>query len=253
MSLKYKKSQICLVVALFFFSFFAAAQDTEIEEIKKFITKKRVNAAYLLFGGNNMELNSIDQYLEMRDHPTTEAAHFAWGLGGHVIHNKFVLGVEIIRLTERKGNNGSDFNTYISAKYSTLNLGYLALSKKGLMCWPFLGLGFGQLKLKLMENNIDSFKDFTGFQKGSESRRNSFLFNAGIALDYFHKYNNRKKGKNSIVIGLRAGYIGSIGNLNWKINGVAVDDGPDSGIKGPYIRVIFGLGGYIEKLIKQAI
>jgi hypothetical protein len=253
MSPSQNKSLLLIPFLLLFCATLLMPQETEIDEIKKFITKKRINAAYFMFGSSQLGQKRINMFLEDREHPTIKDIHSSWGIGGHAIHNKFVLGMEIVRLTEREGNTDSQFNTFVSAKYTALNLGYLAFTKKGVMSWPFIGLGVGQLKLRITEDNIDSFNDFTGYQKGSESRRISFLFNAGIALDYFHKYNNRKKGKNSLVIGLRAGYVSCLGKLAWKVNGISVPDGPDSGITGPYVRIIIGLGGYIETLIKQAI
>jgi hypothetical protein len=231
----------------------ALAQETEINGIKKFITKKRVNAAYVMFGLNHMGASTLNDFLYTRGHPTVVSDYLSLGFGGHIIHNKLVLGFEVVKLFEKESATVKEFNTAAGAKYSVLNFGYLAHSKKGLMYYPYLGVGLGELKLRIRENSIDSFEDFTGAQKGSESKRRNSLVNVGGALDYFHKYNPKKKGKNSLMMGIRAGYLFSPWRFKWRVNHVAVPDGPNSGISGFYIRFVLGLGGYIENLIKVAI
>ncbi|MCP5048713.1 MAG: hypothetical protein GY940_16200, partial [bacterium] len=146
-----------------------------------------------------------------------------------------------------------DYNTTISTKYTVLNFGVLLHFKKGCMVYPYLGLGVGELKLKTTENNIGSFDDIIDYQKGSVARRFTFLMNPGIALDFFHKYDKKKKGKNSLMVGLRLGYLFSPFRPDWRINKIRVPDGPDSALQGPYFRVVVGIGGWIEKLIKTAI
>ncbi|MCP5053947.1 MAG: hypothetical protein GY940_42660, partial [bacterium] len=170
-----------------------------------------------------------------------------------MIHNKIVVGAEIGRIIEHSSPAGaSQFKTFIGARYTLLNFGYLMYSKKGLMYYPLLGLGLGELKLRTTEHNISSFDDISSYQRGSESRTTNLLINLGFGLDYFFKYDKRKKGKNNIVIGARIGYLLSPVRFDWKVNHVRVPDGPNTGISGPYIRFTIGLGGWIENLIRVA-
>lgn len=242
------------VIALLLFCLITLnAQDDEIEKVKKFITKQRINAAYIMFGFNHVGVDTMNDFLYSRDLPTVEEDYLSLGFGGHVIHNKFVLGFEVVKMFEKESHTVKEFNTAMGAKYTLLNFGYLAYQKGGIMIYPTLGLGIGELKLRVRENNIDSFEDFTGMQRGSESRRLGMLVQISGALDYFHKYNSKKKGKNSIVLGIRAGYIFTPLRSNWKVNHVSVPDGPQTALNGFYIRLIFGLGGYIENLIRVVV
>jgi hypothetical protein len=229
------------------------AQEKEIEKIKKFIKKKRVNAAYVIAGQNMLSLNRLNNYIEQRGFPTVTESYFAYGLGGHVIHNKLVVGVELQRFNEKKQITSKDFNTSILGKYSLLNMGYLFYSKKGLMMYPLFGIGLGELKLRVIENNIHSFEDIDSYQKGSDSKTRSFLVNLGFGLDYFFKFKEKKRGANKLIMGVRLGYIISAVRSDWSVNHIRVSDGPVVGLTGPYIRVIIGLGGWVEKLIKIAI
>jgi|GEM_PF-1286204 len=238
---------------LFCFSFITVAQEKEIEKIKKFIKKKRVNAAYIMAGQNVTRFNNLNIFLLQKDYPPVSENYLAYGIGGHVIHNKFIVGIELQRFVEKKRITAKEFNTSILGTYSLLNVGYLLYSKKGLMMYPIFGIGLGQLKLRVRENNIHSFEDINSYQRGSDSKTTGFLTNIGFGLDYFFKFKEKKRGKNKLVVGVRLGYIYAATRSGWSVNHIRVDDGPTTGLGGPYVRVIIGLGGWVEKLIKIAI
>ncbi len=250
-----KKSHLITLTfgLIFCFAFMAPAQEKEIEEIKKFIKKKRVNAAYIMAGQNMMSFNNLNSFLVQRDYPAVSENYLAYGIGGHVIHDKFVVGIEIQRFVEKKRITAKEFNTSILGTYSLLNVGYLLYSKKGLMIYPLFGLGLGRLKLRVIENNIYSFEDIISYQKGSTSKTSSFLINLGFALDYFFNFKEKKRGKNKLVVGVRLGYIYPATRSGWSVNHIHVDDGPAAGLGGPYVRLVIGLGGWVEKLIKKVI
>ena len=227
--------------------------EDKIEKFTKFIKKKRVNAAYIIGGLNILNLDALNQHLEKDDYPVLPKTYLTYGVGGHIIHNKFIVGLEIHRFIEKNPISSKTFNTNAYGKYLLLNFGYLLHEKKGLMVYPLAGMGFGQLTLRVTENNIHSFQDINNFQKGSESITRSFLVNLAFGADYFFKYNKEKKGKNSLMVGIRAGYMFSAIKNDWSVNHVHVADGPIAGLTSPYICIVFGLGGWMEKFIEIAI
>ncbi|MCP5105071.1 MAG: hypothetical protein GY950_16910, partial [bacterium] len=244
--------------AAFIFLFIAAAvtaqaQEKEIEKITKFIKKKRINAAYIMGGINTFDLLNLNNYLEKRDYPIVSKQYFSFGLGGHVIHNKFILGIEIKKFLEIRKITAQQFTTFLSGKYSLLNTGYLMYSKKGLMMYPLFGVGVGEMKLKVIEKNIKSFNDINSYHRYNSARTHSFLVNLGFGMDYFFNFDKKKKGKNNLMFGLRAGYLISAIKFEWKVNHILVADGPRIGLTGPYIHLAIGLGGWVEKLIEKAI
>jgi hypothetical protein len=227
--------------------------EDKIEKFTRFIKKKRVNAAYVMGGLNKLNLDTLNRHLEKDDYPPLQEGYLTYGVGGHIIHNKFIVGLEIHRFLERNAISSKAFNTSAYGKYFLLNFGYLLHEKKGLMVYPLAGMGFGQLKLRVTENNIHSFQDINNFQKGSESITRSFLVNLAVGADYFFNYNQEKKGKNSLMVGIRAGYMFSAIKDDWSVNHVHVADGPNAGLSSPYICIVFGLGGWMEKFIEIAI
>lgn len=253
--IKSKQLKLFLITMGFILIFTAAAQgqEKEINKIAKFIKKKRVNAAYVIGGGNMVNLNTLNRYLEKGDFPNAEKTYLCFGLGGHVIHNKFVLGLVFQRFLPRKQETEKEFTTATSGKYTVLNMGYLMHSKKGLMIYPLAGIGFGELRLRITENNIQSFGDIDSLQRGTDSKTRSILVNLGAGADYFFNFDKKKKGKNNLMVGVRAGWLISAIKFDWRVNYAQVTDGPAAGLTGPYFHVVIGLGGWVEKLIRIAL
>lgn len=258
MCLKTKKRNFAIAAsfimgATFFLSNLAAAQKNDLYEIVKFIKRGRVNAAYAIGGANFLELNNLNMNLSEKGFPEAPTNYMSFGAGAHFVNNKLVIGVEFIKLLERITTAPTDYNISVSAHYILLNFGRIVYWKKGLMMYPFLGGGLGKLKMITAENNIDSFNDISGLQRGSEAKFSNFICNLGFATDYFLKYNPEKKGRNNLIIGFRAGINFMPFESDWKVNRIAVPDGPETGINGPYFRIIIGLGGWAEVLIRKAI
>lgn len=246
---------LLFIIASFTFPLpgWAAAQTKELEEIYKFIKKKRVNAAYVIGGANLLELNELNINLKDRGFPEAPTNYLSYGIGGHFVHNKIVAGIELLRLLERTTTAPTEYNISISAKFYLINFGHLIYQKKGLMMYPFLGTGLGKFKMIAAQNNIDSFNDISNLQKSSESKFSNIIFNLGFSTDYFLKYDPQKKGSNNLIIGFRVGMNFIPFKSKWKVNRIEVPDGPEIGINGPYIRLIIGLGGWAERFIKKAI
>lgn len=231
----------------------AEEEEDEGEGISKFIKRERINAAYVMFGGTNLDFSKLNSYFGRNQLPVLNEGYLSFGLGGHVIFSKWILGLEVVRTIRDTPSIINTYSTSGEAKYTVLNFGYLLKSDNGLMYYPYIGFGIGAVKVTITKGDIDSFDDITHFQSINTVQRSSFLINAGFALDYFHKYVQKTKGKNNLVLGIRAGYMFAPGMGKWKINYFHVPDGPSTGVSGPYIFLTVGLGGWIQKFIKKTI
>lgn len=231
------------------------AETNEIDAITSFIKKKRINVGYITFGACHLNLGKVSNYLKSHDCEPISNNYMMFGIGGFVISRKTVISVEYVRtlLKDNFSNPTGEFITHAKAKYTLANFGYLLKSDNGLIYYPYIGLGLGKIILRLTENNIDSFGNIFSSQRENESSKSSLFLNAGFAMDYFHKFNKKRNGKNNIVIGIRAGYIFSPFKNEWRVNQIKVHDGPDARLTGPYVRLTIGIGGWIEKIIQKAL
>ncbi len=251
MTILSSKKKVFITLAFFLLSVSSMVMaENGYEQFAKFIKKKRINAAYIMLGGHRANFDALNGFLAPRAYPTVSENYFTFGFGGHLIHGKFLLGAEIHKFLKKGSRSNLEFSNFADAQLYLLNFGYLAYAKKGFMLYPLAGVGLGRLKITVYENNVDSFVDIGSLQRGSISNSSSIVVNLGMGMDYFFKYDTKKKGNNSIMVGIRAGYIISAHKNHWKVNYTQVADGPTSGLTGPYFRVVIGMGGWIEKLIK---
>lgn len=243
-----------LTLSLLLFTVAVYAQDKEIKELTKFIKKKRVNAAYGMLGTNFFEFSKLNVNLEQKGIPHVPRGYLSYGVGGHFIQDKLVLGFELVQLKERYTNHAksAEFLASVSGKFINLLVGHLVFSRKGLMVYPYTSLGMGRLKMVVVENSIDSFNKIDTLHMSNMVEKLDFVMGLGIAGDYFFNYSKKSKGNNSIMIGFRMGVNMSPVPGNWRLNRIKVYDGPQMGINGPYFRIIVGLGGWAERLIRQA-
>lgn len=229
------------------------AQQKEIDQITRFISKKRVNAAYFIGAVNLLAMGKLNLNLQAQGLPAVPESHLSYGLGGYFLNRKLVFGGEYINAIKRNSPLSGNHIITSDASFYMLNVGYLLHQKKGLITYPFFSVGLGQLKLVTRINNTDSFNDISIPQTASESRLSDFICSLGIATDYFFHYVDKEKGKNNLVVGFRVGITFTPHRNDWRVNQIMVTDGPNMGISGPYIRIIIGLGGWAAKLIKTAI
>ena len=53
-----------------------------------------------------------------------------------------------------------------------------------------------------------------------------------------------EKGKGGMVLGVRAGYTFSPFKGDWNMDDLEISGAPETGITGPYIRLMIGGGGF---------
>jgi len=70
------------------------------------------------------------------------------------------------------------------------------------------------------------------------------LLNVAVGMDYLISFGqDRDGGRGGFLLGIRAGYMISPFQGDWSMGELEVAGGPDLGLTGPYVRVMFGGGG----------
>ena len=223
------------------------------KDVVKFIKKKRVNAAYGIFGGTTMNLNNLNRDLSYTKLPELPEKYFTFGFGGHLIEKRFVAALEFQKSLLRSNSVSNNYSSVLTFKYTLVNFGYLIYSGEKIMIYPMVGGGFGHMKLFNSDNTVDSFNDISNFMNTSEAKRYGFIANFGLGIDYFiqTKKNNKRIKKKGLVIGLRTGYLFSPILEKWRVNLMKVSDGPKTSVNGFYLKLIIGFEGIVEKFIKR--
>ena len=66
-------------------------------------------------------------------------------------------------------------------------------------------------------------------------------------MDYPLIIGENKEGKGGLVFGIRAGYSLSPIKGDWKMDEIEISNAPNTGITGPFVRLIFGGGEFENK------
>jgi hypothetical protein len=224
------------------FSFTNVSQGQEIEY---------EDVQYGMVGGSIIDIKDLNSRLEKKGYPKISDNFISLGGGGHVvINNKVIIGGEGYSLIEKEAISGS-YKTQLNVDYGFLNLGYIIYSTKKLKVYPLLGLGAGEMSLKIVEKGTSSssFDDILNNPKrGVDITTGGLLLNLAIGTDYLLNFGGDNKEKWRLVFGLRLGYTFVPVKGDWKMDEVGISGGPDIGITGPYIHLVIGGGGFGKKI-----
>jgi len=201
---------------------------------------------YSMFGRSTIDIGDLNEKLESKGYTKLSDSFFSVGGGGYgIINNRVIIGGEGHGLLGDEVTSGNYKNSlYIG--YGFFNLGYIVYSVKDLRVYPLLGIGGGTMNLKIAEKVTSlSFNDILDNPKRKvELTTGGFLLNVAFGADYLLKLSEDERGKAGFLLGLRAGYTFAPFTGNWNMDDIEISGAPEIGITGPYIRLLFGGGGF---------
>lgn len=191
-------------------------------------------------------VGDLNDALEANDYPTFSSDFLGLGLGGYIVRNRFLIGLEGHGFTSTSGTEKTvDHDLHLNARYGLLDLGYL-LTRGPTLVFPYAGLGGGTLRLRISETGRVSFDDILENPGRSVVlTEGSFLLHLGLGLDRAIGGSGSRGGtRRAFVIGARAGYIFATNKGDWdtEVGDLDVFGGPDVGVRGPYVRIQLGRG-----------
>ena len=201
---------------------------------------------YSMFGWGTLDIEALNSRLESKGYSSMSDNFFSVGGGGHgIINNKVIIGGEGHTLLGEEITSGNYKNS-INVGYGFFNVGYIVYSKKQLRLYPLLGIGGGGINLKIKEKPVSlSFDDVLNDPERSvELSTGGFLLSFAVGMDYLLLLGGDEEGEGGLVFGLRAGYTLSPFKRGWEMDEIEISGAPDIGITGPFIRLMFGGGGF---------
>jgi len=214
------------------------------EEEGGFRKAKGAGAGGFMFGVNRMDLEELNTKLEDRGFESLADNTIFFGGGGYgVVRGKVILGGTGGGFTQDVSSDS--MKATVGGGYGFFNVGYVVYSKGGLRVFPLFGIGGGGINLKIVgEGDTPSFDDLLE-NPGREVNvfAGSLLFDVAVGADYLLYLGEDEKGKGGLIFGVRAGYTFSPTKPDWRMEDMDVLRGPDVGITGPYVHLVFGGGG----------
>ena len=107
-----------------------------------------------------------------------------------------------------------------------------------------VGLGGGQLNLKMTDLSGPSFEDvLTNPGRSAELSTAGFLIDLGVSVDVVAGRVHHHGGRGGALLGVRAGYILAPVKGDWQLADGDITGGPRMGMEGAYVRAMLGFGG----------
>lgn len=182
-------------------------------------------------GLHRMELDELNQRLRARGLPAFSDDLVALGVGLDSRSGSWLLGGEaLLFLAEEESGGGLDRS--LDGRFGVVEAGYAVPLAAGFRVYPMLGAGWSDLKLAVSQGDAVPFDDvLEGASTGAEVSTGGLIFQPGLGADLV---------TGGFTVGIRGGWIFSPGTAEWSSDDVAVEDGPDIGLEGPFLRATLG-------------
>lgn len=229
------------LIALFVFTTGLSAQESSSPKSKVY-----GGMGYFQTGVSFLDLDNLNTMLKDNGMPELGNASVSFGGGGHGIIGNFILGGEGHGIVGESGLN-QNYRVKYGGGYGLFNMGYVVYANPVILVYPMLGIGGGGQSVTITDRSTlpVSFSDLLEDPKHqSILTKGSFLIDLSLTSNLFVFGNTGGNATGGFMVGLKAGYLLELNNDRWYIDDQELVGGPDSGISGPYFRLIIGGGGF---------
>ena len=196
---------------------------------------------YFQVGYTALDLDALNQTLRAEGISEFEEGFYTLGGGGHVERDRFLIGGEGHAMLEQSETSGG-FKRRLSGGYGFFDLGYLVVRTDRVRVFALGGMGVGGVGLTAEERSVASFEEVLEEpRRGSTLSTGGFLFQLAAGADHIFRFRDNPNSSSGMAVGLRAGYVFSPGEGEWRVNGSDAAGGPETGTGGFYVR--FSVGG----------
>lgn len=241
MKVRIKTLPLIATIALLtlFFSNFSFSQEAETEK------KNDEVRGYLMLGGSKLDIDALNDRFISKGNASFSDEFFS--IGGGFLRKKnsnWLFGIEVhVLLVEEQDYviKNVAHKASLTAAHGFFDVGYNLVSLGGLNIYPLIGIGGGGAWLQIGKNNFDNILEAP--QGNANLTGSAFMLNFALGSDYLIKINESEKDETGIVLGFRAGYTYSPWHGEWWSDTISIEGGPETGMSGPYVRLMIGFGG----------
>lgn len=205
-------------------------------------TSKRVRSprswsvAHVSFGSTRLGSRALNANLMAAGLPALSDNAATIGAGASVVLGRMLIGASGNSLVS-PGDVARGYRVRASGGYGMLDLGVVARAGTRTMLAVVGGAGAARLDLRIRDTARTSFDSVTSHpRRGADLSGHTALWHVGASYDVIV----RGTGTGSVIVGLRAGYLGRIGASRWHTDGDRVSGGPSALVDGPYVRLTVG-------------
>jgi hypothetical protein len=197
---------------------------------------RRAGAGYLTIGGVGMPLGTLDARLRAGGLPGVTSGAATFGSGAYAVVGRALLGASGHALaasrTERDG-----WATRVRGGYGLLDVGVTAIATSRSLVAVLAGAGASRITTKVRPLAGGGFDSTVGAPgRALELSSHTALLHVGLMADHALR---RSRG-GTMLVGVRAGYVGRTGGSRWTADEASLSDGPAVAPGGAYVRLTLG-------------
>jgi hypothetical protein len=204
---------------------------------------------YSMFGNATINIDDLNAELASKGYAKLSDSFFSVGGGGHgIVNSKWIIGGEGHTLLG-DASTSDGYKSSINITYAFFDVGYIAYAIKDLRFYPLLGIGAAGMNFNIVQDleSLSLGELLDNPNRGMSMSTGGFLLNLSLGIDYLLVFGQDETGRGGIHLGVRAGYTLSPFKSSWMMDDLEIAGAPETGITGPYVRVMFGGGGIGNK------
>lgn len=190
-------------------------------------------------------LKSLSEKLQQQGFEEIKQTGLSMGGGGYGIAGRVVLGGWGAGFTQKATKAVANQEAQVSVGYGFFNIGYVLLRSGNLQVFPMLGIGGGGVILQITQKatSYDFDPLLASPNKMVQLSTGGLLLELAMGIHYLLPLSMGLEGVGGILLGLRAGYVYTPSEADWKMSDVEVLGGPDMRPTGPYLCLMIGGAG----------
>ncbi len=192
--------------------------------------------AYVTFGGTGLPLAGLDARLRAGGLPGASSGATTVGSGAYALAGRVLVGASGHAVLARGAERGG-WETRVRGGYALADVGVAAVATHRTLVAGVVGAGAGRVTAKVRPMAGGGF-DSTLSAPGRALELSSYtpLAHVGLVADRLVRW----RGDGRLVLGLRAGYVGRLGDSRWRADDAGVAGGPRVAPRGAYARLAVG-------------
>lgn len=202
---------------------------------------------YFMIGWSALDLGDLNASLVAHGYPKFDESFLSLGGAGHFSVGRLVIGGQghgYLSETHDAILTTGTYRTELSGGVGFFDLGYQFVRGGRTRAALLVGLGGGELNLKMEDLSGPSFEDvLTDPGRSAELSTAGFLIDLGVSVDVVAGRVHAHGKRGGPLLGVRAGYILAPVKGDWQLGDRDIAGGPRMAMEGAYVRAMLGFGG----------
>ncbi|MBN2357777.1 hypothetical protein JXO59_16825 [candidate division KSB1 bacterium] len=199
---------------------------------------------FFMAGFHTIDVGDLSTALTANGYPKVDNQFISMGGCGYAILNdRLLIGGEGHGLVGDK-NSANGYELSLVSGYGLFNIGYIVMKKGDLSLYPMFGIGGGGFTLKIVQEQGRTFDEMLADpDRGVELNSGGLTLSVALGVDYLINMSKDAREKGGLAFGLRLGYNYTPLVGDWLYEAAEISGGPEIGITGPFVKLMFGGGG----------